>query len=213
MMNGVAADGHHQQWHDLESGPHGASAGISCFSCHDPHKSTSGNIKTSAKMGGVTVATKSNDNSLCLSCHAGSGVFAALTATDVAGIAAQPNSDAVMEAVYSHLVARAGYPVDDVKKASWKSKYLTSVQVNGNAATFGIAVYRVGECITCHMPFSAKSGIKVGTNANGRSQGDQRAHSMKTLWSGLNDLTATKGLTGTGSVTSCSACHPVTLTP
>lgn len=213
FVNGVAASGHHQQWHDLDSGPHGAASGITCFSCHDPHKSNSGNIKTSAKVDGVTVATKSTDNSLCLSCHAGNGVFATVSAADVAGIAAEPKVEAVMEAVYTHLVERAGYPADEAKKASWKSRYLSSVQADGTtSATFGIAVYKVGQCISCHMPFSAKSGIYTADAKNPtRKQGDQRAHTMKTLWPGTTGLTAATGLTGTASITSCSACHQVSL--
>jgi len=215
LTNFQAADKHHQQWHDMEMGAHGAVAqmssnkGLTCFSCHDAHNPNSGNIRDSITVGAVTVPTASTDNTLCLACHAGSAgsAFAALTASD---IATAPQGAAVQDAVYNHLIAKAGYT--EGSRASWKAKYLTSVQANGTtSATFGMAVYKVGQCISCHMPYSAKSGIRTSTNANGRAQGDIRNHTMKTLWPGLTNLTADKGLTSTTTITSCSACHAVTL--
>ena len=210
----TAGSGHHQQWHDIELGAHGATQqmtknqGLTCFSCHDAHNPNSSNIKSSITKNGVSIATASEDNTLCLACHAGQGDFTAATVNDVANA---PQGDAVKNAVYNHMTVKGadGKGCVGVTPESWKAKYLKSEQRNGNSATFGIAVYKVGQCISCHMPFTAKSGIYTSTNANGRKQGDQRAHSMKAVWPKLsgNGLAATG--TGPTVVTSCSACHTV----
>ena len=214
MQQYQAASGHHEQWHDMELGAHGAGTqmvsdnGLTCFSCHDAHNPNSSNIRASITKGAVTIPTASEDNTLCLACHAGFGDFAGASTTDVA---TAPTGDVVKNAVYNHMTQKGadGKGCVGVTPESWKAKYLTSVQANGNSATFGIASYKVGQCISCHMPFTSKSGIYVSTNANGRQQGDQRAHSMKALWPKLsgNGLAATG--TGPTVVTSCSACHVV----
>ena len=212
MQNYAASSGHHQQWHDQELGAHGAgkqtNSGLACFSCHDAHNPNSGNIKASITVGGVVVPTASEDNTLCLACHAGrAGEFASLTAEVIKN---SPQGDAVKAAVVAHMLAK-GACTDSATAGSLADKYLQSVQSNGTtSATFGIASYKVGQCISCHMPFTAKSGIyNAGGASPLRKQGDQRAHSMKPVWptkAGTGLATSGTGLT---VPTSCSACHLV----
>ena len=212
MQNYAASSGHHQQWHDQELGAHGAgqqtNSGLACFSCHDAHNPNSSNIKGSITVGGVVVPTASEDNTLCLACHAGvaGGAFAGLTATDIKD---NPQGAAVKAAVYQHMSDRATC-VESAATGLLADKYLQSVQRDGGTATFGIASYKVGQCISCHMPFTAKSGIyNAGGASAARKQGDQRAHSMKTVWPTLAGTGLATSGTGLTVPTSCSACHLV----
>ena len=61
-----------------------AAQGVSCTGCHDPHAEGEGHLlRESIKAGNVTISTKVDDNTLCLSCHAARGPFASFTQRDV----------------------------------------------------------------------------------------------------------------------------------
>ncbi len=64
---------HHEQWDEMMSGPHGA-AGLSCKTCHDPHKRTiwdgDGITKTCSECHPDKAATINHSGSAtCIDCH------------------------------------------------------------------------------------------------------------------------------------------------
>jgi predicted CXXCH cytochrome family protein len=78
---------HHQQFIDYRESPKYDFAfhPVKCFECHDPHGSANKHfIAESVVSGGVVMATKTEDNTLCLACHATHGDFADVTREMVA---------------------------------------------------------------------------------------------------------------------------------
>ena len=132
----VAAKQHHQQWTDMEQGPHGTdqSFDVTCWSCHDPHAPAgSHQIRETIVEDGVTIRTQNDDDSLCLACHAGFGDFAGLTKAQIATIASGNPDPAVATAVSAH----------------------TKHSFNPTAS----GIQAASRCSGCHMPKTAKSAI------------------------------------------------------
>lgn len=134
----VAAKQHHQQWSDLEQGPHSpdkASSGqVTCFSCHDPHAAAGDHqVRSTLVKSGVTIRTQNDDDSLCLACHAGSGDFAGLTKAQIATISSGTPAPAIATAVSAH----TGHSFNPT--------------ASGNSAA--------SRCSGCHMPSTAKSAV------------------------------------------------------
>jgi hypothetical protein len=75
---------------------------VRCTECHDAMTATSNNaqIVDSISAGGVSIATNTANNTLCLSCHATHGSFANITTGQVADYANQ--SDAIGKVVSQH---------------------------------------------------------------------------------------------------------------
>lgn len=84
-------DGKHQNggrpYHDFKLGGklNFAAHPIGCIDCHDPHQEGEGRLirDTYTSRDGLVIPTSAEDNSLCLTCHATHGEFAAITAKDV----------------------------------------------------------------------------------------------------------------------------------
>jgi hypothetical protein len=210
----AASNKHHQTFEEIQQGAHGAAVqsqpghnkGLSCWSCHDSHAANSSNIKSSIN----GVATNKDDNTLCLACHAEGGDFGSVLKSELNG------ADKTNEwtAVNVHLSAKLGHTVA-------KDKYLQSIANGGTTfGAFGNNTIKVGNCISCHMPLTAKSGIqKVATTGDtSKKVGDVHNHAMKTVKASdisgntvnggaVNGKAGAATSVGTGVVTSCSVCH------
>ncbi len=174
----VASRQHHQQWPDIEQGPHSADeSGNTCWSCHDPHEAAGDHqVRDSVTVGGVTLATKNDDNSLCLACHAGDF---GLTVDDV-----QTGGAAVQTAVLAHMGEQA---------------------VMGTV-TFDPEGTGVGRCSKCHMPKTASSAIRTAIGLGDIKEGDIHAHTFNFLWPNVNTLIPGNG-TEVASGCYAAGCH------
>ncbi|MHB8782225.1 MAG: multiheme c-type cytochrome [Desulfobacteria bacterium] len=196
-----ASKNNHQQWMDIQQGPHGADNpyDVPCWGCHSPHSAANEHmIATTVKEGGVTKVTntKNDDDTLCLACHNGAygGDFSAVSTADVQAVAGGGSSTVVETAIRGHMVKRANMdvPLD---------------LANG-----------VGRCTSCHMPKTARSAAFTSSylDADGKRKGDIHSHTLKILMPNTNVLDVTntwfnKSLTDnsvrTSMPNSCSACH------
>jgi len=135
----VAAKQHHQQWTDLEQGPHSPdkafSDQVTCWSCHDPHQAAGDHqVRDTIVENGVTIKTQNDDDSLCLACHAGDdGPFVTLTKAQIATIASGSPAPAIATVVSAH----TGHSFNPT--------------ASGNSAA--------SRCSGCHMPSTAKSAV------------------------------------------------------
>jgi predicted CXXCH cytochrome family protein len=150
-----------------------------CFSCHDAHGSSRPHLVAEAVDRGGSVPTRTENNSLCLSCHAGSGDFLAVTKIDVAALESGAKPVSVVRAVVDHMKDSAGMPVTDDK--------------------YDPAGTGVGRCDTCHMARMSQSGAP-GTDKAGFAQGDGRSHTFEPVWPNASVLY--------GVTNSCNVCHP-----
>ncbi|WP_298038916.1 cytochrome c [uncultured Desulfuromonas sp.] len=139
--NFVTSRRHHQQWIDMINSPH---AVVRCFNCHTAHdnRAPAGNqIVTSYvdEASGVTISTANEDNTLCLSCHyADFG----LTAEEIANVSlnGQFNNEVatIKEAVSAH-----------------SQHYYDPTNQDGSGGDNDGA----SNCVECHMPLTAKTGL------------------------------------------------------
>lgn len=186
----AASRQHHQQWMDAEQGTHGAEkqhgSGLTCWSCHDPHSTAKPHMIRASINGQPTDA---HDNTLCLACHN----------ADI-GFTGANN----MEKVKKHVSAYIGQAkADKITAANFLKPVKPLVLGRYTSARYGFNSYRNGECISCHMPYTASSsGLTFNDNMSYK-QGDIRNHTMKTL------LT-TPGASGANNgPSSCSGCHAI----
>jgi hypothetical protein len=198
----VSSKSHHQQWDDIEQGMHGSEKqplgeDLTCWSCHNVHSvDKPHNIRTSVAITNAsnkkfTVSTDANENTLCLACHAESAPFASISIQDVIDA---PTGGKVYNAVNAHTTAVSFMSFDF-------SLYLQPVKGDGvTPAQYGLNFYRVGQCISCHLPYTASSSGQTYTDDLGFRQGDIRNHTMKPIG-------ASPDAAG-GAPTSCSGCHP-----
>jgi len=142
---------HHQQYIDMLQGPHAPDKSYDprCFDCHDMHNNASPGrhqVVTSITEDNVVVKTANDDNSLCLTCHAGHGPFASLIVEDVAEINANSSFNDLM---------------DPVKKAvtDHTQHYYDPSKVDGTSGG-------ASRCSKCHMPKTAKSALKYDIHAH-----------------------------------------------
>ncbi len=82
---------HHQQYTDFIKSSMPAN-GVACYSCHDVHNGEKHHIRrqvtaTDSLGAPIVIATDNDDNTLCLSCHATTGDFAAIPVEWVADAA------------------------------------------------------------------------------------------------------------------------------
>ncbi len=138
---------HHQQYIDMLQGPHSSASTDPdvprCFSCHDMHNNASTGrhqIVTSLSEDNVVVKTANDDNSLCLTCHAGRAPFASLTVEDVAEINVNSTFNDLMDPVKEAVTNHTQHYYDPAKADS---------SSNGSS-----------RCSRCHMPKTAKSALK-----------------------------------------------------
>lgn len=177
----IASKSHHQQWEDMEQGKHGGSkqtevfgSGLVCWICHNVHSVEKPHM-IRATMGDA------HDNTLCLSCHAASGTLTGATALDQ---------------VKNHISAYPSAGGSAKAAAITATNYLQPIKADGTEAKYGLNYYRLGECVSCHLPYTASSGATF-TDASGKKQGDIRNHTMKAITSSP----------ATDAPDSCSACH------
>lgn len=159
----IASKNHHQQWTDMEQGPHAPDKDYdtTCWGCHDPHQAKGDHqIKDSYTRDGVTIATSNDDNTLCLSCHAGYGPFAALTPADI-----QAGGTTVSGAVVDHIAEETLMAEADYDPAGSDG---------------------LGRCSKCHMPKTASSsGIKTSLYSGMTTtikDGDIHNHTFNIIW-------------------------------
>jgi hypothetical protein len=89
---------HNQHYSEMRRSGH---AKLRCFDCHDPHAQVNApQLVAKRKVGGLTIATRNEDNTLCLSCHAGKGPFQAISLPMLANPA--DNVAAIGAAVSAH---------------------------------------------------------------------------------------------------------------
>lgn len=116
---------HNQHYSEMLRSPHFTNPyqKLRCFDCHDPHQqANAAQIIPQRTQGGVTIATREENNTLCLSCHATHGPFAAITPEMVANY--ETNRTAIGDVVSAH----AHHPY-------------------GAERSMGLA-----RCTSCHMP-------------------------------------------------------------
>lgn len=89
-----------QQGFDMRPSAHWK-AGVTCVDCHDVHTADRKQIRRALSVkdsfgGNISVPTATNDNTLCLSCHAGKGTFGRLRPEDLLDV---PNNRASIASV------------------------------------------------------------------------------------------------------------------
>lgn len=133
--DGVNSRRNNQQWLDfLESPKPGFQFHpVRCIDCHDPHGDTSNPrlIRDRVVEDGVAIRTRTEDNTLCLSCHAGFGPFEDLNKQTVADLDQEANRDQVTKVVAVH----NNHPYGAERRMG------------------------LGRCVECHMPKVARSAI------------------------------------------------------
>jgi len=161
----VASRQHHQQWTDLEQGPHSADvSGNTCWSCHDPHEAAGDHqVRDSITADGVTLPTGNDDNTLCLACHAADF---GLTVNEV-----KNGGGPVETAVLAHMGTEA---------------------VMGTVEYDPVGT-GVGRCSKCHMPKTASSAIRTAIGLGNILEGDIHAHTFNFLWPSVNTLVPGNG--------------------
>ena len=130
---------------------------LTCFDCHDPH----------GRQRRAQVIMSSDDNILCLSCHAGSGDFAAITPDMVDAIVeGQPQAVEIGAALDLH----------------HKEKTFAMVDV---AMNLGPSTYRnpgggsgLGRCTVCHMPRTAVTAAWITDGEGFVIRGDIASHTF-----------------------------------
>jgi len=187
--------GHHQQYYDEVRGTTSMFKNdhemVTCIDCHDAHGSSEEHqIKYNA-----------DNNALCLECHNGADVtiagFGTITRAMVDALQTDGTSDpAIGTAVMGHV--------------STDSSVVMGLQAYNPVGT------KMGRCITCHMPKTAKSARWNATQTNGFREGDIRSHTFdvmpktatETMLTALGSKTK---VTPSGWTNKCGFCHtPVT---
>ncbi len=184
----VASKSHHQQFQDVEKGPHNADKTYDapCFGCHEPHnRNNTHQIKTQITEydiilnKNVTVSTKEADNSLCLSCHANYGPFQGITKEDVAKISSGVTPANIIEAVMEHMLEEAQMHTEIYNPAGPS---------------------KVGRCTSCHAPKAAKSAVST-LDLEGYQVADVTTHTFNIIWPSVPVYT------GELVTTACTSCH------
>lgn len=102
--DGVHSKQHHQQWLDFNesSKPTFAFHEVRCTECHEPHHNTANEnqIVEAIEEDGVMIPTATDNNTLCLACHATHGDFEDLTPEMVAD--PDTNIDTIARVVSAH---------------------------------------------------------------------------------------------------------------
>ncbi len=133
--DGINSRQHHQQWLDFIESPKPGFQfhPVKCLECHDSHGNTPNArlIRDTIVDDGLVIPTETNNNTLCLSCHATHGPFEEVTKEMVADIDDEENSDFIAKTVSTH----ANHPYAPERSMG------------------------LDRCVECHMPKIAKSAI------------------------------------------------------
>ena len=178
----VASRSDRQHGPDIAIGTHGPGGerAAACFDCHDPHRSRAEYQVATSVRRDIRVATRSDDNSLCLACHAGDPQFPGISVADAAAIHGGTPPASVARGVIDHM-KDIGMPVRD-----------------GFYDPVGTGV---GRCTTCHMPTTASSA-GFGTDKGGFIAGELHSHRFEIVWP--------RASVAYGVTNSCNVCHPTT---
>jgi hypothetical protein len=176
---------HHQQFQDFMKSAKWEFQfhKVTCFECHDVHKDTLHHLRSSMKVDGqggakLEIATKVEDNSMCLACHAGFGPFQGLRREDlvkindnrglIAGVVMQHSRHsyspegpfATSRCTECHMakVASSGAPYDI---ASHSFKVTRPEQTLATQADGGMP----NTCaVRCHRPLAPLAGLPADTS-------------------------------------------------
>jgi hypothetical protein len=138
--DGINSKQHHQQYFDfLESSkPEFRFHEVRCTECHASHGGTSNPhlIRDEMVEDGVTIATRNEDNTLCLSCHATHGDFEDITLEMLVDLDA--NLTEIAEVVSGHTY----HPYAPERRVG------------------------LSRCTSCHMPTVAKSAVNYDIHSH-----------------------------------------------
>jgi len=190
------SESHHQQYFDEVRGKMFKNdiQTVTCIDCHDAHGGTSEAHQ---------LTYKADNNAVCLECHnqtkASKGGFDTITRAMVDTLEQTGVADAAIgTAVMGHIGTEVG-----------------ATDTNGlmAASTYDpTGTGKMGRCITCHMPKTAKTARWNQTQANGFREGDIRSHTFDVMpKSAIEAMLAAKGskteVTPAGWTNPCGACH------
>lgn len=182
---------------------------LTCVSCHDAHSTYLG----SNDMDSIGVQSPSGDvyafpgadyrnNSLCLSCHAGSGSFSGLTKDDIAALSLAagatvtkndtplqpPSASATNQSLANIALAVSNHMADQAK--------MSNAPYNPTGAGGQDAI---GRCTTCHMPKTGTlGGWEVDVDDMGNLAllaGDQASHVFDIAWPATSTAVGRSGPT------------------
>ena len=219
--DGVHGLAHRQQVPMLEASIHTNNdyEQLTCSSCHDSHSLVQGPAEAEVdKNDGAYAYTNPtfDDNTLCLSCHAGYGPFADVLGLDVALNFAQGGGTVTQDGVE---VDTDAYGSDELLEARQAVALAVGWHMQETAG-MGMAAYNptndempVGRCASCHMPKTAKSGgYTTGVDASGASalvEGDQGSHVFDIIWPAQSAVLKSSTSSDNDIMpNSCGSCHP-----
>ncbi len=185
--------GHHQQYYDEVRSTMFKNdvEMVTCIDCHDAHGTDEEH----------QILYNADNNALCLDCHNGEevtkGGFSAITRAMVdtlqsTGVA----DDAIATAVMGHVATEVG---DTDTRGLMK------------ASTYDPEGSKMGRCITCHMPKTAKSA-RWHDLSNGWREGDIRSHTFdvmpkEAIEAMFTDTDSVNDTTPAAWTNPCGACH------
>ncbi|MBI5509496.1 MAG: carboxypeptidase regulatory-like domain-containing protein [Deltaproteobacteria bacterium] len=190
---------------------------LTCSSCHNVHSTVQGPAAAVRQAGADTFTFHDltfDNNTLCLSCHAGYGPFAALTKEDVAKLHVSDTGT-----VDKNATLNVTYTAAEITPAMAFIAAAVSEHMQDQAG-MGLAAYDpkddvmpVGRCTSCHMPRTGKSGgFTTGLDGDGLSAlaaGDEGSHAFDIIWPGQSAVLkkATGGVDTDIMPNSCGGCH------
>lgn len=155
-----------------------------CWDCHDAHGSD--------RRAQATAAVESNV--MCLRCHAGFGDFAAVT------------QEMVDE------VESGGAQTAEINEGLHQHQLLNTFELVEVAMNLGPDAYanpagasRLGRCVTCHYPKTARSASWIEDDEGFLIRGDISSHVLRTISPRTSQAMATAGLDPVPN--SCVDCH------
>jgi mono/diheme cytochrome c family protein len=190
---------------------------LACADCHNVHSTVQGPAAAVREDGADTFVFHGltfDNNSLCLSCHAGYGEFASLTKEDVAKLHFADGGS-----VDKNATTNVAYTSGETTAAKALIGATVSQHMQDQAG-MGLAAYDptndampVGRCSSCHMPRTGKSGGWLnGVDGSGKSaliEGDEGSHVFDIIWPGESSaLKKPSGGVDTDIMpNSCGSCH------
>lgn len=218
----IHARSHSMELSELRRSAHWSNAKekLTCFSCHDGHSLDSGPAMLKAGSFNFQNAAY-NNNTLCLTCHAGGGEFKTITQADVASLQLEAGRK----------VTRDGKPFTVQPTEAFAAKNRVAKVVARHMqvkAGMGMALYTpenpklpTGNCTSCHMPKTGKlQDINVASmyhldfDKEGRSavaEGNVASHVFDIVWPAqsviLRNPDPAKGKDFDIMPNSCSKCH------
>jgi Carboxypeptidase regulatory-like domain len=218
----VHARAHSMMLSEVRRSPHNANdvEKLTCYSCHDAHTLDGG--PASMMVDGYEFKNAAYwNNTLCLTCHAGSGSFSDVCISDVAALQ--------LDAGLPVTKGGAAVEVDKVEALKSKSRVAKSVAKHMQVgAGMGGVLYTpedmdmpLGSCVSCHMAKIGKlfdlnddAQYKLARDSQGKiavAEGNVGNHVMDIVWPGQSSVLLSDD-PSTGHdydimPNSCSRCH------